>query len=104
MMSQPNAKLTAKGRLALVKRILEGERQIDVANALGVSRFTACKWVRRCNEGGEAALADKSSRPDVKPAMTQEKKAERIEQPRRKGHSYAEIAAIVKMPHSTCPM
>jgi len=74
MMSQPNAKLTAKGRLALVKRILEGERQIDVANALGVSRFTACKWVRRCNEGGEAALADKSSRPDVKPAMTQEKK------------------------------
>ena len=102
MMSHANAKLTPRSRLALVKRILEdGQSQIDVATAFGVSRFTARKWVQRYEALGEAGLTDKSSRPEVMPAATSEKIADRIERLRRRGLTYAEIAAMLAMPHST---
>ena len=102
MMSHANAKLTPRSRLALVKRILEdGESQVDVATAFGVSRFTARKWVQRYEAFGEAGLTDKSSRPEVIPTATSEKIADRIERLRRRGLTYAQIAAMLAMPHST---
>lgn len=102
MMSHANAKLTPRSRLALVKRILEdGESQIDVATAFGVSRFTARKWVQRYEAFGEAGLTDRSSRPEVMPAATPEKIADRVEHLRRRGLTYAQIAAMLGMPPST---
>jgi len=101
MMSHANAKLTPRGRLALVKRILEGDTQISVAEAYGVSRFTARKWVQRYRAAGEGGLIDKSSRPAVMPSMVPDKTANKIEQLRRRGLTYAQIAATLKMPHST---
>jgi transposase len=60
--SHKNAKLTAKGREEMVKRM--GYRPAaTVAAGFGVSLRTARKWARRYTTGGSAALADKSSRP-----------------------------------------
>ncbi|WP_163700888.1 helix-turn-helix domain-containing protein [Mycolicibacterium agri] len=41
-----------------------------MAEQLGISRSTVHKWLRRYAEGGEAALADRSSRPIRMPQRT----------------------------------
>ena len=63
-MAHANARLTEFGRLLLVQRILElGWPAAQAAEALGVSRATAYKWLRRYRQHGPAGLADRSSRP-----------------------------------------
>ncbi|WP_261864412.1 helix-turn-helix domain-containing protein, partial [Mycobacterium marinum] len=47
-----------------------------VAEQLGISRATVYKWLRRYAEGGDAALADRSSRPIRMPNRT----SHRVEQ------------------------
>ncbi len=56
------------GRQLLVRRIIElGWPVAAAADASGVSRATAHKWLRRYREEGEAGLADRSSRPHRSP-------------------------------------
>ena len=63
-MSHPRAKLTPAGRLLLVERVLVyGWSPAQTAEALGVSRATTYKWVRRFRQEGEQGLLDRSSRP-----------------------------------------
>jgi len=63
-MAHANARLTEFGRLLLVQRILElGWPPAQAAEALGVSRATAYKWLGRYRQHGQAGLADRSSRP-----------------------------------------
>lgn len=63
-MSHPNARLTPHGRLLLCRRIeREGWRVCEAAEAAGVSRQTASKWLGRWRAEGRAGLADHSSRP-----------------------------------------
>ena len=63
-MAHRKAKLTQFGRLLLVQRIEElGWTAAQAAAALGVSRATAYKWLRRYREEGQAGLEDRSSRP-----------------------------------------
>jgi transposase InsO family protein len=63
-MAHRNARLTEFGRLLLVQRITElGWPPAQAAEALGVSRATAYKWLRRYRALGQAGLADRSSRP-----------------------------------------
>jgi transposase InsO family protein len=58
------AKLTPLGRLLLVQRVvIEGWPVVRAAEAMGVSRATAHKWVGRFREEGPAGLEDRSSRP-----------------------------------------
>jgi len=58
------AKLTPFGRLLLVQRVENlGWTAVQAAEALGVSRATAYKWLRRYRKEGEAGLEDRSSRP-----------------------------------------
>lgn len=66
-MSHPKAKLTVAGRQLLVDRVAEGWPAAHVADQLGISRATAYKWLHRFREGGEAGLADRSSRPHGSP-------------------------------------
>lgn len=102
MMSHANARLTPKGRLALVRRALEGRESLTaIAASFGIGRDTARKWVKRYRELGEAGLNDKSSRPDIMPTMLSEKTAARIEQLRRRGFTYAQISQALNIPHST---
>ena len=47
MKQHPNAKLTPRGREALVSRIESGPGVAEAARQTGVSRRTASKWLRR---------------------------------------------------------
>ena len=63
-MAHANARLTEFGRLLLVQRITElGWPPAQAAQALGVSRATAYKWLGRYRTLGPAGLADRPSRP-----------------------------------------
>ena len=67
-MAHSRAKLTPFGRLLLVQRVEElGWTPVQAAEAMGVSRATAYKWLRRYREGGIACLQDRSSRPATCP-------------------------------------
>lgn len=51
----------------MVTRLLAGEHQLDVSQALGVSLTTVQKWLRRYKAEGLAGLQDRSSRPRHSP-------------------------------------
>ena len=58
-----NARLTPKGRAALVKRVLGGEAARAIAAAFSITTKTVNKWVARYQAQGLAGLEDRSSRP-----------------------------------------
>jgi transposase len=63
-MAHARAKLTVLGRQLLVDRVLrDGWKPGDAARAMGVSRQTAYKWLRRFRDEGPAGLRDRSSAP-----------------------------------------
>ena len=62
MNSHKNAKLTARGREEMIRR-MRYQPAATVAAGFGVSLRTARKWMSRYKSGGSAALADRSSRP-----------------------------------------
>ncbi len=62
------ARLTPYGRRLLVDRIMvQGWSAAQAAEAMGVSRQTAYRWLARFRDEGEAGLADRSSRPHASP-------------------------------------
>jgi len=63
-MAHARAKLTVLGRQLLVERVeIDGWKRADAAKAMGVSRQTAYKWLRRFREEGPEGLHDRSSAP-----------------------------------------
>ncbi len=63
-MAHARAKLTVLGRQLLVDRVLiDGWKPADAAKAMGVSRQTAYKWLRRFRDEGRAGLVDRTSAP-----------------------------------------
>ncbi len=102
MRLHPNAKLAPAQRLLLVWRIRQdGWSVTEAAEAGGVSRQTAYKWLRRYEEGGEAGLQDRSCRPHRIPVRTPQRVLRRIEQLRRRRRAGWEIAQQLEMPVST---
>ena len=69
-MSHPDARLTPKARLDLVRGVAGGWTQAEAARQFRVSRATAAKWVRRYREEGRAGLRDRCSRPHRSPRLT----------------------------------
>ncbi len=70
-MAHRTARLNVFGRQLLVSRMeLEGWSVARAAEAQGVSRTTAHKWLRRYRAEGEAGLEDRSSRPHRSPRQT----------------------------------
>lgn len=61
-MAHANAKLTIHGRRLIIERWEAGWTQAEVAEAVGVSRSTVAKYIRRYREEGDAGLADRASR------------------------------------------
>jgi len=97
-----NAKLGPKGRLVMVKRVVEeGWSLAEAAEAAGVSERTASKWVGRYRAEGEAGLADRSSAPKSIPHRTPEDCVEAIAALRRVRMTGAEIAECLAMALST---
>jgi len=65
-MPHRNARLTPHGRLLLCRRIEQsGWRICEAAEAAGISRQTASKWLRRWRREGAQGLCDRSSRPHL---------------------------------------
>lgn len=60
MEQHPNAKLTPRGRETLVSRIESGLGAAEATRQMGISRQTACKWLRRSRSG--EGLSDRNSR------------------------------------------
>ena len=70
-MAHRTARLNAFGRRLLVTRIeLDGWATAKAAEAQGVSRTTAHKWIRRYRSEGWPGLEDRSSRPHRSPRQT----------------------------------
>ena len=85
-MAHGKAKLTVLGRLLLVQRVEgEGWTAATAAEAQGVSRATAYKWLRRWRTEGLAGLQDRSSRPHRSPRRTGEEVTARIVEARLAG-------------------
>ena len=98
----PNAKLTPKTRRLLVDRIRKQRWSVaEAARAAGVTRRTAYKWLKRFEEGGPAALLDRSSRPHRIPRQTPRRAIRRMEQLRRRKKAAWEIALETGIPVAT---
>jgi transposase InsO family protein len=97
-----NAPLGPKGRLTMVRRVLElGWSVAEAAEAAGVSERTCSKWVARYRSEGEAGLWDRSSAPARVPHRTPEDRVQAIAALRRLRMTAAEIAEVLSMPLST---
>lgn len=101
-----NARLTARGRQDVVRRVAAGEAVTAVADALNVSRQTVYKWVRRAAHGAPVAglhdaLQDASSRPRHSPQRLARHRRRQIEKARARRWSSPRIAQHYGFPLST---
>ena len=97
-----NAPLGPKGRLTMVRRVVEqGWSLAEAAAAAGVSDRTCSKWVGRYRAEGEAGLLDRSSAPRSIPHRTPDELVEVIVVLRRLRMTGAEIAFCLAMALST---
>ncbi len=62
-----NAVTTAKSRLLIIERASSGWTGQEIADSLGISRRTVCKWLKRWRDEGESGLHDRTSRPQRSP-------------------------------------
>ncbi len=97
MNSHKNARLTALGRVELVRRVLElGQPASQVAASLGVCVGTVRKWVARLEAEGEDGLRDRSSRPHRLHRPTPHAVVEGIAARRRERRTGTRIAAAAR--------
>lgn len=102
MQLHSNAKLTPSQRKLLVRRVRKEAWPVtEVAEAAGVSRHTAHKWLRRFESEGEAGLEDRSSRPHRIPRRIPLRTVQKIERLRRKKRTAEEISQQTGIPAST---
>ncbi|HQC78874.1 MAG TPA: IS481 family transposase [Mycobacterium sp.] len=83
-MSHANARTNLFARRLIVDRVAAGWPPAHVAEQLGISRSTVYKWLRRYDQGGEAALADRSSRPVRMPHRTPQRVEHKVLAARRR--------------------
>jgi len=102
-MAHRNARLTVRGRVLLVERVLgKGRPVAHVARELGVSRQCAHRWIRRYRTEGITGLHDRSSRPWRSPHRTPaeiETQVLQLRQEQRRGPDW--IGAKVGIPPRT---
>jgi transposase InsO family protein len=97
-----NARLTFARRLEMVQHMtVHRLTPADAAAAAGVSAPTARKWLGRYLAGGEAALADASSRPASSPRRISESKALAVVELRHRRLTQARIAASLALCEAT---
>lgn len=95
-----NARLTARGRQRAVARVRAGEPVTHVAAAVGVSRQTLYKWLRRA-AAATPEWGDRSSRPQRSPTRLPRHRRRQIEKARRRRWSSPRIAQHLQLPLST---
>lgn len=102
-MAHRRAKLTVFGRRLLVDRVdTDGWTIARAAEAAGVSRQTATKWVRRWRTDREPGLEDRSSRPHRSPRALPQPTIEAILVARHElGVGPHRLSPVVGVPRST---
>jgi len=97
------AALTPVGRRLVVDRVLrDGWPAATVAEAMGVSRATVSKWVRRFCEEGVEGLEDRSSRPGSYPRAVSPQVVRRVVMLRvRRRWGPHRISWVTGIPRST---
>ena len=102
MNTHKHARLTFARRLEMVKQMTLQGLDASQAGALqGVTAQTARKWLGRYLSGGEAALADASSRPICSPKAICESKALLIVELRKRRMLQSRIASYAGVSAST---
>jgi transposase InsO family protein len=91
--SHANARTNLFARRLIVERVAAGWPPAHVAEQLGISRSTVYKWLRRYDEGGDAALADRSSRPIRMPHRTSGRVEQKVLAARRRRKRGAVVLA-----------
>jgi transposase InsO family protein len=95
-----NAKTCPNSRELLARRVIDqGWSYARAAEAAGVSKRTATKWVARRRRG--ESMADRSSAPRRVPSRTPADRVEAIERLRKLRMTAAEIAEVLGMALST---
>src|SRR5438132_10356461 len=102
-MAHRRAKLTVAGRELVVRRIVEsGWPAVRAAEAMGISRATAYKWLARFRMEGQHGLEDRSSRPQRSPRRLSPEPINRILAARRQQHwGPHRLAPALRHPRST---
>lgn len=102
MNSHKHARLTYVRRIEMIEQMTQdGASAAEAALAHGVTAQTARKWLARFLAGGEAALADASSRPKTSPKAIEPAKALLIVELRRRRMLQVQIARSVGVSEST---
>jgi transposase InsO family protein len=97
-----NARLTPRGRLLMIERVVEQGWAVGrSAEASGVSERTCRRWLGRYRQGGATALQDRSSAPRRCPHRTPCERITEIEQLRRQRLTGPMIARLLGMARST---
>jgi len=97
-----NARLTVRGRVLLVQRVIQDGWTVAAASkAAGVSTRTGFKWLARFRAGGERMLHDRSSAPVRRPSSTPAGTVAAIEELRRQRLTSPAIARRLGLPRST---
>jgi transposase InsO family protein len=92
-MAHANARTNLFARRLMVERVAAGWPAAHVAEQLGVSGATVHKWLRRYAEGGDAGLADRSSRPVRMPNRTSRQVEKRVLAARKRRQRGAVVLA-----------
>jgi transposase InsO family protein len=95
------ARTCPESRGLLVERVNSGWLVKAAAAALGISRRTASKWLRRFREEGEAGLHDRTSRPSRIPRATEATVVAQVLNLRRTRLPATEVARRLALARST---
>lgn len=95
------ARTCPASRALLIERIRQGVRVSEAAQAAGISRRTAYKWIARHAREGRAGLRDRSSRPLSSPTALAVDAVCCIVWLRQTRMTMARIAASLELPRST---
>lgn len=97
-----NARLTPKGREAMVRAVVDnGLNKTETARRFHTTAKTVAKWVDRFKAEGIAGLQDRSSRPHSLPSQTPLSTCDAIEALRRERCTQDAIARAVGLSRST---
>jgi transposase InsO family protein len=98
MNTHSKAKLTARSRAEMIRRILDLHQPVaQVAAGFGISERCAYKWLARFRAEGAAGLHERSSRPKCSPKTTHPLRVARVLALRRRRLPAFQIARAAKL-------